>query len=89
MLITRLGTAKLSTPTFGNVNLTETKTDLLVACKFNQKIAEIISIYSKFIVDVNFTSWPGKSVISNFSQYQSHANNGKFPCCLEITENGC
>ena len=38
----------------------------------------------KFISDVTFPLWPGKSVNSNFPQYQSDRNNNKFNCCLEI-----
>ena len=38
----------------------------------------------KFISDVTFLSWPGKSVNPNFRQYQSHRNNDKFNWCLEI-----
>ena len=38
----------------------------------------------KFISDVTFPSWPGKSVNPNFRQYQSCRNNDKFNCCLEI-----
>ena len=32
----------------------------------------------KFIFDVTFPSWLGKSVNSKFRQHQSYRNNGKF-----------
>ena len=38
----------------------------------------------KFTSDFTFPSWPGKSVNPNFRQYQSHRNNDKFNCCLQI-----
>ena len=38
----------------------------------------------KFISDVFFPSWPGKSVNPNFRQHQSYRNNDKFDSCLEI-----
>ena len=41
----------------------------------------------KFISDVTFPSWHGKSVNANFWQYQSYRNNDKFNCCLEIQRN--
>ena len=37
----------------------------------------------KFISDVTFPSWPGKSVNPQFSQYQSYKNNYKFTCCFK------
>ena len=39
--------------------------------------------HMKFISDVTFPSWPGKSVNSNFRQQQSYGNNDKFNCWLE------
>ena len=38
----------------------------------------------KFISDVTFPSWPGKSVNPNFRQYQSDKNNNKFNSCLDV-----
>ena len=38
----------------------------------------------KFMSDVTFPSWLGKSVNTNFLQYQFDRNNKKFNCCLEI-----
>ena len=38
----------------------------------------------KFISNVTFPAWPGKSVNPNFPQYQSYRNNGKFNCSLKI-----
>ena len=38
----------------------------------------------KFLSDVAFPSWHGKSVNPNFRQYQSHRNYDQFNCCLEI-----
>ena len=37
-----------------------------------------------FLSDVTFPSWPGKSVIPNFWQYQFYRSNDKFNCCLEV-----
>ena len=80
----------LSTPFFGNINLRETMPNCCL--KTQSKMVEIISICilnslnylkTKFIYDVSFTLWPGKSVIPDLNQYQSGANNFKFACCLE------
>ena len=38
----------------------------------------------KFISDVTFPSWSGKSVKPSFGQCQSYRNNDKFNCYLEI-----
>ena len=38
----------------------------------------------KFISDITFLLWPGKSVNLNFRKYQSYRNNDKFNFCLEI-----
>ena len=38
----------------------------------------------KFMSDVTFSSWPGKSVNPNFRQYQSYRNKDKFNCCCNI-----
>ena len=42
----------------------------------------------KFISDVSFPLWPGKSVKPNFPQYQSDRSNKKFNYSLEI-KNDC
>ena len=36
-LLSRHGPVNLSTPTFGNINLTEAMADLILAWKFNEK----------------------------------------------------
>ena len=46
MSISRRGLVNLSTPTFCNISLTEAMTNLLAACRFIQKTAEVISIYT-------------------------------------------
>ena len=38
---------KLLTPTFGNINLTETMTNLIAACKFNQKRYQNLYLHPK------------------------------------------
>ena len=44
-------------------------------------------LQTKFISDVNFPPWLGKSVNPNFWQYQPNRNNDKFTCSLEIQSN--
>ena len=44
-------------------------------------------LQTKFISDVNFPTWLGKSVNPNFWQYQPNRNNDKFTCSLEIQSN--
>ena len=46
------------------------------------KLQYIWSLILSYLID--FPLWPDKSVNTNFWQYQSDRDSGKFICCLEI-----
>ena len=75
------GPVNLSILTFPNISLT--KTDFFFFGKSLKQAA--IYLISDFVIsDVDFPSWPDKSVNTNFWQYQSDRDSGKFICYLEI-----
>ena len=81
------GLVNPSTLTFPNINLRKTVENLYVVSNVTEKSCinlYLLKLKVKFISDVKFSSWPGKSVNPNFWQYQSEWSSDKFICCLEI-----
>ena len=94
--LSRRGPVNPSTPTFANINLTETMTNLIVPWKFSQKRTQE-SLFAPKSFNTTFKSHSYLMLLSrrgsvnpvnpHFSQYQSYKNNYKFTYCFKCHQN--